>query len=127
MKPRLKKFSRNSVNVPALVAAVRAIAAEHPDFCYRHNGDGTSCLYKPTPRNGRVTGCLIGEGLRRIGVSTAGLDKRALVGIKNLLRRVGLAAQFPEEASWLSDVQSNQDRGHTWGDAVRTASTEDEE
>jgi len=119
---RLKRFSRNTVNVSKLILAVRSLAAAFPDFIYEKPNKDSMCLYKRTRQpGGEMSGCIIGEALRKTGVSTAGLDKAASSGINYQLDRVGLLPEDARQSVWLAEVQSEQDSGHTWAEAVRIA------
>lgn len=122
MKPRLKKFNKRNVSLSALILAVRAIAAEKPDFVYTN--DGYQCLYRPKRlKSGVVSGCIIGEALRRIGISTAGLDTPGANGINTQLGRVGFNMNS-QRVKWLGEVQAQQDTRGTWGTAVSMADKE---
>lgn len=116
---RLKRFSA-SVDLDALILAVRTIAAQHPDRIYKKvvvSKFTTTCQYKPSMQaDGTMSGCIIGEALRMIGVSTDGLDPGT---IDSHFRRV----QLPDtqKTHWIALVQQSQDASHTWSRAVQSA------
>jgi hypothetical protein len=119
---RLKKFTAKNVDLTALVAAVRKLAADRPDFTYSRPS-ANSCLYRPTKQaGGGMSGCIIGEGLRACGISTTGLDTESDADIGSHLARVNKS--HTHEARWLAEVQSNQDFGRSWGEAVVAADKE---
>jgi hypothetical protein len=116
VKPRLKKFHKSSVEAGKLIMAVRAQAEAHPDRIYTGLSNG-ECQYKPHRQpDGTVTGCIIGNALRSIGVSTTGCEGR---GISTLLERYEIGNL--RQLAWLRKVQMEQDLHHQWADAVTTA------
>lgn len=109
-----------------IINQVRALAAERPDFIYPNANKG--CFYWQDGPS-----CLIGQALYRLGASEATLveyDVRVREpdcdgSIEDVI--ACYADDFTsthEDASWLNGVQSEQDVGQRWGDAVRHADAE---
>ena len=120
MKPRLKKFRKNNIDLTKLVAAVRALAAENPERVYA-SCSVAGCVYKPTKQqDGGTYGCIVGEALRRIGVSSTGLDSvDGEQGIYSRLFQIGIRDDV--QIDWLTKVQGLQDSGTSWSEAVLKA------
>ncbi len=119
MKPRLKKFNKKNVNLSALVAAVRALADEFPNRVYRSQG---FCMYRRSKQDdGTMSGCIIGEGLRRTGVSTSGLDRMGEMGESSIDRWFAKHGIVGNEAAWLNEVQQAQDSNFSWQKARKIA------
>jgi len=111
-----------------LVAEVRALAAEKPDFVYtaiafhadRHGG-GEKCSYV----HGDECGCIIGHAAVRAGMSLDELrekdddDEDTSVSVQ--FAEYGLSA---DRMGWLSKVQHGQDTKLPWGAAVSKADDE---
>ena len=130
MKTRLKKFSRNTVNLDTVIANVRALAEAFPLRIYRSPANATSCQYRPSKQDdGKFSGCIIGEALRASGISTAGLDKQVPRSPAEAPKGTGIAAHLlhrgfdtnDTRVMWLKRVQGAQDIGAMWRDAVRSA------
>lgn len=97
-----------------LVAKVREIAAEQPDFVYKDEG----CVYV---RDGHGS-CIIGRAAMELGYIDASLEEQGLnwETVTRLANHVGIDCTR-NEILWLQTVQSDQDAGVPWGDAVRIA------
>jgi hypothetical protein len=111
----------NRISTTDLADAVRRIAAEFPGCTYdaEIDGIGNSCVYF---KQGCAS-CLIGRGLAALGVKfediseynnqtqidslVVELFRSDLVNVKSL--------------DWLLEVQSQQDKGVSWGEAVARA------
>lgn len=123
-----------------LWAEVQKLAAERPDFRYNPDPDTpTMCFYSrgPTTDPARATGCLLGQGLQRLGVPQtylARVDEQEIklpadedgeepdddTGIGNIWP---LLIRLEDEADRaahdrMCSAQSAQDRGESWGKAV---------
>ena len=103
-----------------IIAEVRKVAAEHPDYIYQKI-DGVShgsCLYiynnKPS--------CIIGHALWNVGLIDANWkgDTRAISDIRSIIGCEGWPLDS-SEINWLAAVQHSQDRGTTWSGSVRAA------
>ncbi len=102
-----------AVNWERLETDVREFAELFPDTVYASSAAG-GCLYEPEGAN--VLGCIIGAGLSKQGfdIETPELDRDD--GFVNGLR-IDPPSDFPN-ARWLQRVQSNQDEGMSWSEAV---------
>ena len=112
----------------SLVEAVRALAAENPDFVYvnlKPLSDGTnqSCFYVHQTSEGMTPGCLIGHAAVRAGVpieDVAKWDDKDDAGASYVL-----PSSISERArDWADYVQGKQDLGWAWSDAVAKADKE---
>jgi len=114
-----------------VVAEVRKIAGEMPDFVYTDQGaDLGPGAFTPCSYLGRAIGdeqgqaCIVGTALQRLGVSRDDLLKVEERGSINALLSLGVARELSPTLYWLSHVQQAQDTGFSWGDAVRLADGE---
>lgn len=111
-----------------LIAAVRSAAARDPYRVDASAGRG-GCQYV---RNGQPS-CIIGEGLWALGLIDASLESLGGTPVPlsdfvplnadlapSLFRHLGLELD-EDEIGWLAMVQSKQDEGVCWTDAVREA------
>lgn len=99
-----------------VIAAVRRHAAENPGFIYRRIDEvvGSACFYV---RDGKPD-CLIGQALWELGLIDSSFEGTG----QNRMGIVAISHDWPfdgGELRWLSRVQSAQDCGEAWGDAVR--------
>ena len=107
-----------------LIETVRAVAHEHPNFVYNsHEVPGKACFYR-----NEITGepdCIIGRALDALGVLPEEMGLNNTVSVLILLGTLsdsGLVEEISQsQMNWLCRVQSYQDSGDTWGDAVRKA------
>lgn len=104
-----------------LVKAIRDLAAESPDFVYtRQEVDPDSlsapCNYWPDEKNPQ--GCIVGAAMRKIGHSLDGIEFRGVAAFTAL---EDLALFQPSTGLWVNNVQSWQDKGLTWSEAVKKA------
>jgi len=114
----------------ALVIAVREVAAANPDKIYIKETDAhgySSCLY--THKDGSP-GCLIGQGLAKLGIKVSHDETRNTEGIDSSNGcwpelEADDEDQAYEEVSvlvnWLSAAQGHQDVGYPWSEAVAEA------
>jgi len=96
-----------------LCANIHQLQKEHPDAVYRPVEDVCSYTEGYIYSNGqnRSGGCIIGQALQKMGV-----DVTYLTGAFNAV--MSNYAKNPEEykiTSRLTDIQSNQDDGWSWG------------
>ncbi|KAA0021827.1 hypothetical protein [Antrihabitans cavernicola] len=111
----------------AFVAAVRTLAGDAVGFVYRADmrkmtPDGScECKYAET-REGVVRGsCLIGQALLAAGAPLAevsALDRLSDSNADYVLPNFGLSCKVID---WAASVQSSQDAGEPWGQAVADA------
>ena len=108
-----------------LVAEVRALAAEKPDFVYTAidfhsdaDGGGEKCSYV----HGNDGGCIVGQGALRAGMDLDELSEKDNDGedtsVSSQFMDYGLST---DALGWLSAVQYYQDTGSPWGAAVAHA------
>lgn len=104
-----------------VVAEVRSIASAHPDYTYRQDNEaeGASCSYVNN-MDGTTGGCIVGRALQNLGMTREELikyeNKNAFVMLADIFFSDGV-----KERHWVSGVQSDQDMGLTWGEAVENA------
>jgi hypothetical protein len=105
-----------------LVAEVRALAAEKPDFVYTaidFHSDADGGREKCTYVHGDDGGCIVGQAALRAGMPLDELrekdndDEDTSVSVQ--FADYGLSA---DELLWLSKVQHAQDTNMPWGAAV---------
>lgn len=115
-----------------IIAKVREIAAEQPDFVYHEPPGAVSCVYV---HDGRPS-CIIGQALWALGLIDATLEhdetpvlqpgtvyspaKPNKVTSRDLFKHLGIEVDT-EEAKWLRAVQSFQDSQFCWLLAVERA------
>ena len=92
---------------------LRALAEEQPDFVYCLAA--SSCCYNQgSPEGPDCSGCMFGQAFQRLGVARNHEDLECKDDIESL-------GYFHHDVrppdSWLT-VQSRQDSGFTWRDAV---------
>ena len=120
-----------SMNITSsqVVAEVRKLAEERPDFVYRDQPGSTfDCSYlgafvpaEGEPYSGE--GCIVGQALTRLGVDESDLRMVERTSAKAAL--VDLDIECSEaDLDWLSEVQGLQDDRSSWRQAVAFASLE---
>ena len=93
---------------------LRRLAKETPNFIYNPSGNGF-CHYTKGHKDGpECNGCIFGQALQNLGVPKTEFPTQQ-TPIYNLWQN--LTGTKPPE-SW-SDVQSAQDKGGTWGEAIK--------
>lgn len=107
-----------------IIAGIRKLAEEQPDFCY-HPPDGDTCVYV---HDGEGS-CGVGRVLLDLGLITPALehDRHSVAGTlinqgaaSDLLKYVDAALDRPE-IDWISRYQMAQDDEHPWRRAVQLA------
>lgn len=113
----MKSQTETTITLEQVIAAVREVAAEHPEHIYRTR----PCTYDPTPDD--PLGCLIGAAFRRLGVELSGGGQSVVVVCRN--RKMITSTSSIHEShqmNWLSRVQVSQDVGRrTWKAVVADA------
>lgn len=103
------------VTINQLIAKVREIAAKRPDFVYEVPDGGDVCQY--VHEDGEP-GCIFGHAFTALGVEPDQLAKLDGVGvITGVLDKLEIE-HTEEERAWCAMVQSLQDTGDPWGEAV---------
>lgn len=103
-----------------LIAEVKRVAGEHPEFCYRTPGDTTQCKYVKDS----APSCLVGHGLWNLGLIDASLERAVRHGYKVNSSGIHGLIDAPDldlddyEIEWLAEAQDAQDDGHPWGECV---------
>lgn len=115
-----------NINIDELIEKTREAAAEHPDHEMINKGGYFSCVYFSVETHAPL--CIVGHGLSRLGVTAedmmpSGYNHPNLMDVRALLKHYASENINPEDrrVRWLAVVQSNQDQGHRWEAAVRTA------
>lgn len=113
----------NPILIESLIAKVRELAEESPDFVYEALRPNL-CFYA-TGQN--CDGCIFGQALLALGVEKdvlEGFDQRNLSGqssgIEPILDLLDIGAS-ERQKEWCTAVQRAQDRGASWSEAVKDA------
>lgn len=114
-------ITRNII-VSKLMAAVREVAVEQPDFIYSESDTG--CVYV---RDGQPS-CIVGHAAWRLGIIDASFEDSVdenRSGVETFLREMGSdGPQDPDYwygVEFLTGVQEKQDEGTPWAEAVALA------
>lgn len=120
-----------------LIAAVREIADEQPDYRYdeaRWGGcqyvvqEHDECGDLIEPDSEVQPGCLIGQALWRLGIISGAFinnDLNVETSVKGLVSGGVIDRAITQnEIDWLEVVQDTQDGGRSWGHAVDYADSE---
>lgn len=120
-----------NITIENVVAEVRKLASEQPDFNYMSQSpdqSDTGCSYL-----GAVIGveggqgCIVGQALTRLGVPAVVLREHEGSGARHVIAALReTAGAYMTEAEhvlayWLGNVQAHQDRGDPWAEAVALA------
>lgn len=133
----IEYWDGTGVEASVLEAHVRQLAAEQPEYVYNpksfpDTGSGARCKYTHTLEDGsKVPGCIIGQAIFNITGKPVDQwrDSGGVLDFK-FMRDAELdnfAGDWSDRAKWLANVQSHQDRGISWGEAVRRADDPNEE
>lgn len=101
--------------IEQVIAEVRRLADEKPDFVYPRPPGG-SCKYTP---DNEQPGCIFGQALSALGWRFA-LPEIEGHGIAGALQRLNIDTP-PRQTRWCAEVQIAQDGGQPWGEAVQLA------
>ena len=107
-----------------LVTAVRELAEGYPDTVYNVASlDG--CRYT-IGKCGPGVGCIVGQAIAECYPdkveAMAQQDKDGPLGVDSLLFDLGIN-RSENDARWLCCVQSKQDNGYPWAEAIKIADT----
>jgi len=108
--------------VQQLMEATRAAALERPDHIANPGGQNVCVYFNPSDG---TPDCVVGHGLARLGVTledVANVNSYKVNSYKviEVLERLGVGGA----TGWLQEVQTQQDAGRSWGEAVRIADGE---
>lgn len=109
--------TQTAVTADQIIAEVRRLAAERPDYVYEKPPGSTFCLYRHEDGS---PGCIFGQALDNLGV---GLDEHTYGTIGIVLFDLGVA-KTDQQANWMTSVQHYQDNGRPWAEAVAKADEE---
>lgn len=117
------------VTVNDVIAEVRKLAEEMPDFVYtpdidavkgKGSANGCSYIVGGCSNYPDCRGCIMGQALRRLGLSVP--DNRDDLNVCKLLRHLFIIEGHTYSTErWLMTVQSKQDLGRTWSECVQGA------
>lgn len=109
------------VDERALVAAVRELAAESPEFVYEAPV-GEFCKYVHRTDEGHlIGGCIVGQAALKVGVPIEKLQSFDSWDDGSAGNAFSEFSISPEVLNWLQRVQESQDAKSPWGDAVAHA------
>lgn len=118
--------TETKISVKDVVAQVRRLAAENPDFVYKKvfftNSEGNPDYRCQYVKEGKGD-CIIGQALVDVGVpveSLAEWDKGIYAATAVVPRFVDVPYDDPA-VGWLNAVQGYQDKGRTWQESVYEA------
>ncbi len=116
-----------------IVHAVRRLAVLYPEATYRQPDEMGACMYTVGDvTNGPIQeGCIIGQALIAEGVAedASNMDTQE-VGAPDMLRQLVNDSHLAQDIAgidqstvrqWFGWVQSTQDQGMTWAEAIRAA------
>lgn len=110
-----------TITFEALEAEVRRLVAESPDYIYPRSNDfngTTQCVYNPTATK---PACLFGQAFTNLGSPAEAYHEGAsAAAVFAEYQDFGSITDLPAgQETWLSYVQTAQDRGDRWEDALR--------
>ncbi len=115
--------------VPEVITEMRKIATERPDFVYVEQPMNeperrtSGCSYVSASVGlSEGEGCIVGQALQRLGFDKAALQP--FDGHVASAALTGLGVTHGEGDYWIDKVQSKQDTGSSWGEAVRLVDAE---
>lgn len=112
------------VKVSEVIAEVARLCQAFPAKVYERPETLEACQYTGDAAGSGVGhGCLVGQALRNVGIPE---QRLAMADVPHtgepacqLVRKLveeGLCEGTSDEGAWLSDIQSYQDCGYTWGE-----------
>lgn len=125
-----------NLTIEAIIAEVRKVAAERPDFVYAEQPERVALVKRLNILNGALDcsyvgayegsvdtdqageGCIVGQALKRLGVSSYQL--RNVEG-RSASSAIGYLTGSTKGTGWLNLVQSGQDGGLSWSEAIANA------
>lgn len=110
------------IRIADLIAEVRRLAQDNPDFVYPTNKrhEGPSCVYNPEEGIYGRPACIFGQAFINLGSPVDEDPKLGAGSIECVCTKKGI--QFNSfQGAWISAVQRNQDSGIAWGAALDKA------
>ena len=107
-----------------LIQQVRQLAQDAPTNLYEGNKDKMGCSYVKGPCSNGSVGCIIGQALILCDeslteyLSHEDRSTKQFELLHDIMFEDGMIELSLEDIEWIGDVQSRQDDGETWGDAV---------
>ncbi len=118
-------------HIATLVKRVRALADQYPDAVYQSKGASCSYLAGTVEGGPDTPGCIVGQAahgyIRKDYLAQADIQGDNVGGLIRYINAVNPHyLDTPRQVSdsdqiWLQVVQSRQDSGDSWGDAIRWA------
>lgn len=114
---------RATFTLEDVIARVRALADEKPDFVYQKPEGASICKYvagKFSDDSARPD-CIMARALHALGVSLKFLQCFEGAAVETVLGGMGLRwePETEQQSEWLRAVQYGQDNGMAWGNAVK--------
>lgn len=110
------------ITAEEIIAKVRELAAEQPEFVYPSNTDragGMACLYTADDEQ---PGCIFGQAFASFNIPTEPLETEAIANAwRHLLNNGLVGPPAADQARWMDRVQTFQDTGAEWAYAVQRA------
>jgi len=125
-----------NLTIPAIIAEVRKVAAERPNFVYAEQPERVALVERMGTINGNLEcsylgafnvetgaepvgeGCIVGQALKRLGVNDGHLRDHEGRSASSVV--ASLTGNY-KGSGWLNLVQSGQDGGLSWAEAVAGA------
>lgn len=109
----------NTISVRELATQVRQLAQTFPDRV-------ALCVYTRYDGDELVPNCIVGQAAFNLGVSLDDLNQVNTCGIRHLATNdrpewLSVGEDDDVHVKWLGALQSAQDSGENWGDALRIA------
>ncbi|MFI2909437.1 hypothetical protein ACG2OD_14425 [Streptomyces sp. PDY-4] len=109
-----------------VMSTLREIVSESPDKVYEAPesmaDEYGGCFYVHNNDDGtKSAGCIVGQVLHRLGVSLEDLSKGETYSANAAVALAGVQGVSEDVVYFLRMVQSRQDRGTPWGEALQFA------
>lgn len=114
-----------SITEQDIINEVLRLAAENPDFVYQapdYHPEETrgTCVYI---HDGNGS-CIVGQALVNKGIDPEEIERFEGLPADLMLSNLGIKEEADQGQTWLDQVQSYQDTGTPWGEAVEEADAE---
>ena len=113
----------NTITEQDIINEVRRLAADNPDYIYVSPGGSeySSCVYI---HDGKGS-CIVGRALVNNGFDPEKVSQHEGLTADEMLVALGIKEETDFEQVWLDRVQTLQDSGTPWADAVEEADLEE--